>query len=79
MKSDISPAMPADDPHASLETALIDEFLRSRGTDRRGLRDLPDEQATRLMTEAAAYASVRLTEVESRALFVHEIHGAAGT
>jgi hypothetical protein len=64
------------DPHAKLETAIIDEFLREHGTDRAKLKDLPPDQATRLSREASAYATARLTEVETRAHYVHEIHDA---
>ena len=66
-----------EDPNAQLEMALIDEFLRALGLDRQKLHDLPKNQARRLRREASAYATARLTEVESRAHFVHEIHGAA--
>jgi hypothetical protein len=65
----------ACDPHAKLETALIDEFLRERGTELRKLRDLPEDQVIRLVSEASAYATARLTEVETRAHFVNELHG----
>jgi hypothetical protein len=68
-----------EDPNAQLETALIDEFLRTRGLDRRKLRDLPEAQARQLRKEASAYATARLTELESRAHFVQEIHGATQT
>ena len=63
-----------DDPEGQLENALIDEFLRSRGLDAQGLRTLSGDEMKRVMTEASAYASARLAEVESRAHFVHEIH-----
>lgn len=68
---------PLEDPNAQLETALIDEFLRARGSDRHKLQGLPEDEATRLMKEASAYATARLSELESRAHFVHEIHGTA--
>ena len=69
---------PLEDPQAELETALIDEFLRGRGASRQTLREIPEEKATALMREASAYASERLTELESRAHYVHELHGTAG-
>ena len=68
-----------EDPNARLETALIDEFLRTRGLDLRKLQDLPEAQARQLRKEASAYATARLTELESRAHFVQEIHGTAQT
>jgi hypothetical protein len=69
---------PIEDPQAELETALIDEFLRAHAVSRQGLREIPVETATALMREASAYASARLTELESRAHYVQEIHGTAG-
>jgi hypothetical protein len=69
---------PIEDPQADLETALIDEFLRTRGVSRQRLREFPEEKATSLMREASGYASARLTELESRAHYVQEIHGTAG-
>jgi hypothetical protein len=69
---------PLEDPQAELETALIDEFLRMRGVNRQTVREIPEEKATALMREALAYASARLTELESRAHYVNEIHGTAG-
>ena len=70
---------PLEDPHAHLETALIDVFLRTRGLDRHKLQDLPEAQARQLMEDASAYATARLTELESRAHFVQEIHGTSQT
>ena len=61
-------------PEAQLENALIDEFLRSRNLDSRALHALPGDELKRVMTEASAYASAKLAEVESRAHFVCEIH-----
>jgi hypothetical protein len=65
---------PLEDPEGQLESALIEEFLRSRGLDSVALRALPQDAATRVLTEASVYASTKLAEVESRAHFVHEIH-----
>ena len=48
-----------EDPHGRLDTALIDEFLHTRGTDRTHLRELPDDGAA-LMKKASAYATARL-------------------
>jgi hypothetical protein len=65
------------DPQAKLETALIDEYLREHGIARDELRHMPPEEYIRNAKEASAYATARLTEVETRAHYVHEIHGAA--
>ena len=63
-----------EDPQGQLENALIDDFLRSKNLDSQTLRTLSDDEAKRVMTDASAYASAKLAEVESRAHFVHEIH-----
>jgi hypothetical protein len=70
-----SDARPATDPDATLETALIEAFLQTRGLDSAAVRALPHEEATRILTLASVFASDKLAEVESRAQFVHEIHG----
>ena len=64
----------AEAPLAQLERSLIDEFVRRRGYDPGSLGALADADRHALLTEASVYASSRLTEVESRARFVHEIH-----
>jgi hypothetical protein len=64
-----------EDPQGQLERAFIDEFLRLRGYDRVSLKLLPEQEVMLLMKQASVYASGKLTEVESRAHFVHEIHG----
>ena len=63
------------DPEGQLETALIDEFLRMRGVDAAGLRTLPDTETKRLLSAASVYAAAKLAEIESRAHFVHHLHG----
>lgn len=62
------------DPLAQLERALIAEYLERRGFSLSALRELPDEKATALLKAASTYASGRLTEVESRAHFVDDLH-----
>jgi hypothetical protein len=62
------------DLHADLERALINEYLRGRGHDPNALRDRDDAEAHVLRAEAITYAAGRLTEVEARAHYVHEIH-----
>lgn len=63
-----------DAPLAQLERALIDEFIRERGYDPLRLEGLSEEGRKRLLTQASAYASGKLTEVEARSHFVHDIH-----
>jgi len=69
------PTVRADDPEGQLENALIDEFLRLRGIDTSALHALTQEEAKRVLVDASTYAATKLAEVESRAHFVHEMHG----
>jgi hypothetical protein len=64
-----------EDPEARLEEALIAEYLRVRGVDSNAVRTWPAFQLKRVLKEASTYASAKLAEVESRAHFVHELHG----
>jgi hypothetical protein len=62
------------DPFARLETGLINDYLRSLGHDPEALRARSDTEARHLLTQASTYAATRLSEVESRAHYVHDIH-----
>lgn len=62
------------DPFARLELGLIDEYLRALGHDPALLRARSDSEARSLLARASTYAATRLTEVESRAYYVHDIH-----
>jgi hypothetical protein len=64
-------------PLAQLERAFIEEYLQRRGHHLRDVGELPSEQANALMKEASAYASGRLTEVETRAHLVSDLHDAS--
>ena len=68
-------APPLEDQTAHLELALIEQFIRARGIDPEGLHDLPADERERLQKDAAAYAVLKLAEMESRAHYVHELHG----
>lgn len=69
-------ATPQEDPHAQLERAFIEEYLRGRNHTLASVGTLPDEQACTLLKEASLYASGRLCEVESRAHLIEELrHG----
>jgi hypothetical protein len=66
---------PLEDQTARLEQALIDDFIRMRGHDPARLGDLPAGERDGLLKQASAYAATRLAEIESRAHYVHVIHG----
>lgn len=65
---------PLDDPLASLERALIDDFFALRGHTRYSVCQLPALEAARLLSAACEHASLRLAEIESRAHYVDEMH-----
>jgi hypothetical protein len=66
---------PMQDRNGPLESELISEFLRTRGYDLRSLERLPEDDRRRLLQQASMHAAGRLTEIEARAHFVHELHG----
>jgi hypothetical protein len=65
------------DPLAQLERAFIEEYLQRSGHHLTDLRELPSEEAVALMQQASRYASGRLTEVETRAHLVSDLHDAS--
>ena len=77
MVSTFSGERPLSDPEGPLEQAFIDEFLRARGHDSTTLERLDEDSRTHLLQEASSYAAGRLAEFESRARFVHHLHGEA--
>jgi len=66
---------PIEDQTAHLEQAFIEEFIRTSGYDPAHLERLPPAEREELLKHASTYAASRLAEVESRAHYVHEIHG----
>ena len=60
-----------------MENSLIAEYLQAHGHTLVSLHRLPEDEAKALMTAASLHASMRLTEVESRAHFVDGIKGDA--
>ena len=59
-----------------LEQHFILEYLKSKGHTPETARALPEAEAKHLLAEASQYASARLAEIETRAHFVEEVHGA---
>jgi hypothetical protein len=76
MATDDADAMRLHDRDAQLERALIADFLARKGHTFESVHALPADQGAQLLKEASAYASGRLTEVESRAHLQHDLHGA---
>jgi hypothetical protein len=77
MGSEPSDPVPLSDRFAQLERAFIDEFLRLQGYDHVTVNTLPDAQRHAMLTSASTYAATKLAEVESRAHYIHDIHGTA--
>ena len=65
---------PLEEPLAELERRLIDEYLRDLGHDPAVLRARGDDAARKLLVQASIHAAVKLTEVESRAHYVRDLH-----
>jgi hypothetical protein len=68
---------PSTDPAAAMERSLIDEYLQTHGHTLASLHALPEDEAKALLTAASLHASMRLTEVESRAHYIDGIKGDA--
>ena len=73
MRGDSDPE-PRPDQTAELERALIAEFLENHGHTLHSLQALPEAEQQELMREASLHASMRLTEVESRARYIDDLH-----
>ena len=67
-------SVPLEERQARLERALIDEYLSALGHDADELRHRTDASARDLLKHAAIYAASKLTEVESRARYLRDIH-----
>ena len=65
---------PLREPLAQLERQLIDNYLVALGHDPDALRQRADAAARTLLVAASQHAALRLTEVESRAHYVGELH-----
>ncbi|HVZ21245.1 MAG TPA: hypothetical protein VG871_09305 [Vicinamibacterales bacterium] len=61
-----------------MERSLIDEYLRMRGYDPHALATLDASERDSVLRDASIYASSKLSEVESRSHYVHDLHDAIG-
>ena len=66
---------PMEDHFAKLERELIDGYIRDRGYDPVEVRQRQDADAHALLADAATHAAGKLTEVESRSHWTHDVHG----
>jgi hypothetical protein len=77
MNRDLSDTPQMQDKYAQLERAFIEEFLRMNGLDSHTVLALPEDKRLAILTQASSYAAVKLAEVEARAHYVSDIHGAS--
>ena len=75
MRTNESERQPGEEPSAELERQLIREYVTSAGHDLRSLFARHDDNAKKILAEASSYATSRLAEVESRAHYIHKLHG----
>jgi hypothetical protein len=66
---------PVEDPRAELERHLISAYLAGAGHDVHALQMRTDEDARKLLADAARYASERLSEIEARSHYLHTLRG----
>ena len=68
-------SMRMQDPHSTLGKTFVEAFLRDKGYTLQSVRELPEEEARRLLSAASQYASCKLAEVEAKARCLKDIHG----
>lgn len=68
---------PLHDPLAELESYLITAYLAGAGESLEALKTRTDDDAKRMLVEASRYASAKLSEVEARWHYLHELKGEA--
>ena len=73
--ADIRDTRPLEEPLAELERNIIDDFVRGAGFDPATVRTSTDADARKVLALAAAYASGRLSEVESRLHYLRSLRG----
>jgi hypothetical protein len=63
------------DPLADIERHLISAYVAGAGDDLEQLRARTDVKARRLLVAASRYASAKLSEIEARSHYLHELRG----
>jgi hypothetical protein len=66
---------PFQDLLADLERQLIAAYLAGAGYDLDVLEARTDDEARQRLAEASRYASARLSEIEARARYLHDLRG----
>jgi hypothetical protein len=65
---------PLEEPLAELERRLIDDYVRNQGLEPEVVRGRTDAAARKILADAAQHAALKLTEVESRAHYIRDLH-----
>lgn len=63
------------DPLGEIERHLISAFLAGAGHDLHDLLLRNDDEARELLAAASRYASAKLSEIEARFHYLHELRG----
>ncbi|HET7697993.1 MAG TPA: hypothetical protein VFK57_19925 [Vicinamibacterales bacterium] len=66
---------PLHDPLAEIERQLINAYLAGAGHQLPDLLTRHDDEARRLLADASRYASAKLSEIEARWHYLHDLHG----
>ena len=62
-------------PLSEVERQLLTAYVAGAGHDLHDLLQRDDEEAKALLTAASRYASEKLSEIESRWRYLHELRG----
>lgn len=71
----VRPEQPVEEPLARLERELIRAWVEAAGYRLDELLTRDDDEARGILAAASRHASERLAEVETRAHYVHDLHG----
>ena len=66
---------PIGDPMAELERHLMSAYVAGAGEDLHDLLRRDDQDARGLLAAASRYASEKLSEIEARSHYLHELRG----
>lgn len=66
---------PLTAPLAELERHLMNAYVAGAGHDLNDLLKRDDEEARELLAAASRFASARLSEIEARSHYLHELRG----
>jgi hypothetical protein len=77
MTTNVGDTQPLHDPLAEIERELITAYVAGAGHELHNLLTRTDDAAKRLLEEASRFASARLSEIEARSHYLHQLRGEA--